>query len=454
MADVQSSQTGIIYSQDYNLKSLVLLSPAIGSFDLKNSMVEISYFEDIFSNFISGRVVVSETQGYIEKLHLNGSEYIRLIFTKASDKSFDIDILFRIYKISTRQLVGNASTEGYIIHFCSEELMLSEQYKLNKSYRGKKISDIISDITTTYLKVPSSKNVEIETTTGIYDFIIPNFKPFEAINWLSNYAQSAAPNAIGADMLFFENQNGFQFNSLQTLFNQNPYRTYRYNPKNIVQSPNSEVYNVITYEFVNTFDTLDAVNKGVFANRLLSVDPILQNYSITDYNYSNYFNNSTQLNKYPIVNTTKNRFGDAIYETPDAVYKVAFTNSGHKDVSYIKNKPGSFAKDIFIESSLPYRNAQLNLTNHNKLKLVISGDPGVTVGSLVNFELLSMEIQDNGKTLDAFYSGTYLVSAVKHTINIGSYKTTIEIIKESTNSSYVSPDNTSTIWKNTVQGET
>jgi hypothetical protein len=222
----------------------------------------------------------------------------------------------------------------------------------------------------------------------------------------------------------------------------------------VQQSPDSEFYNVITYEFVNTFDTLDAIGSGAFANRVLTVDPLTQNYSITDFNYINYFANSSKLNKWPVINGTKNRLGDAIYETQDAVYKVSFTNRGHKDVSYIGNKPGSYAKDIFVESSLPFRNAQLSLANYNKLKLVVAGDPGVCAGSLINFDLLSMASTETGKDKDSFYSGTYLVSAVKHTINIGSYKTTIEIIKDSGNNQYNTPDNTSSLWKNTVKGLT
>jgi hypothetical protein len=450
-----TAKPGINYPQDFSLKSLVLLSPSIGSFDLKDSMIEITYFEDIFSNTITGRLILGEAEGFIEKLHLNGNEFIRLTFTKASDKHFIIDVLFRIYKISDRQLVNNMQTEGYILYFCSEELILSEQYKVSKSYPQTKISDIVTDITKNYLKVPGNKQVNVEDTKGIYDFVVPNFKPFEAINWLSTYAQSSGKGVFGSDMLFFENNKGYNFSSLQTLFNQSPYRTYNYEPKNIDtkdQPIQDKMYSVLSYKFMNTIDTLGAINSGQFANQLITVDPLLQRYITTNFNYSDYFEKSQSLNKYPIVNDMENRVGDKIYETPQAVIKVSPGNHGQKDVPFIGNKPGSYAHDIFAEVYIPNRTAQLTLSNYNKIKLVIDGDPGALAGYVINFNLLSLTPKSTDKKPDDFYSGQYLISAVKHSINIGGYTTVLEIVKDSVVKPYVTPDNTSKIWQNTVKG--
>ena len=62
-----ADKSGVTYPQDYSLKTLTLLSPSIGSFDLKASLVEMSYFEDIFNNVVTGRLIISEAEGFIEK---------------------------------------------------------------------------------------------------------------------------------------------------------------------------------------------------------------------------------------------------------------------------------------------------------------------------------------------------------------------------------------------------
>jgi len=458
MANFESApqQTGVIYAQDFTLKNLTLLSPAYGPFEITAVMVEMAYFEDIFSNVTTGRVVINDAQGFIEKLNLSGNEYLRMTFGKAGSKAFDVDKLFRVYKISARGLVSNMQTEAYALHFCSDEMVLSEQYKVSKSYKDMKISEIIADICgENYLDVPKNKNLAIEETEGVYSFIVPNFKPFEAINWLSTYARSKTEGVVGADMLFFENKDGYKFASLQTLFNQKIYRTYSYDPKNVdtkSQPLQEKFYSVLTYEFVNTFDTLDAINSGVFANQLITIDPLLQKHSSVKFNYNDYFKTSKSLNKFPIINNAENRKGDAIYETPQAVVKMATSNAGQKDVSYIGSKPGSYSKDIFIEEYVPNRTAQISLTNYNKMKLVIGGDPSATVGSTINFNLLTMNPTTKGKEPDKFYSGKYLITAVRHSISMSSFQTVLEIVKESVSNEYISPKMDSALWKNTVKG--
>ena len=107
--------------------------------------------------------------------------------------------------------------------------MFAEQYRISKAYKNTKISDIIQNILTEYVKIGSNikptnkgtKTVNIESTYGVYDFILPNKKLFETINWLATYARPASNNP-GADMLFFENAGGYFFNSLQTLYNKPP----------------------------------------------------------------------------------------------------------------------------------------------------------------------------------------------------------------------------------------
>jgi len=456
MANPNLVTPGVTYAQDYNLKTLVLLTSG-GSFDLKNSLVELTYFEDIFSNCVSGYLQISDAQGLIEKLHMIGNEYIRISFTKASEDDFINDLIFRVHKISSRQLVGNSTTEGYVINFCSDELVLSEQYKVSKSYKDKKISDIVTDILTNYLKVdPNNKVVDIEESQGVYSFIVPNFKPFEAINWVSTYAQSATPGSYGSDMLLFEDSQGFHFYSLQTLFTQDPLRTYTYAPKNIdnkTGTQDQKFYGVNSYQIVDAFDTLNAINTGVFANRLITIDPLLLRWNIVDFNYDTYFNNSTQLNKYSITNGVTNRFGDKVYETPQAVLKMATTNKNQKDIPYIGSKPDAYSHDIFLEKYVPTRTSQLSLTNYNKVKLFMDGDPSITVGSVINFNLISMDPATQGKELDKYYSGKYLISALKHTFKVDGYKMIIEIVKESVPNEYVTPDTNSTIWKNTIEGK-
>jgi hypothetical protein len=445
---------GIKNPRDYALKTLTLLS-SVSTFDLKNSMIEISYSEDLFSNFVSGYVMIVESMGYIETLALNGTEYLRLTFSKTGSNSSQLDGIFRVYKVGRRQLEGTMYKESYLLYFCSEELMLSEQYKISKRYKNSIISDNVKDILTNYLQAPASKTPtnNFETTYGKYDFMIPTLKPYDAINFMTNYARPN-PSNPGADMLFFENRYGFNFRSLQTMMKQEPYYTYTYKPKNTDSKDlNTSVYNVTTYEILDSFDTLNGITSGTFANQLISVNPLTRERKITNFDYGVYQQNAKNLNPYPIIDNSINRKGDGLNKTSQAVLKLIFSNFDSKSTPAINALPGAMGNDIYAETYIPYRTAQLALANYTRVRISVPGDPNLTIGKVITFNLLTR--RPNSLDLDKYYSGNYFITGVRHLIggqNLNEYKTILEITKESVPNAYPSNNNGIPLWNNAVKG--
>jgi hypothetical protein len=458
MAVTSPSTPGIRYPNDYTLISLTLFTSVI-NIDITPILIELSYNEDIFNNTASGYVMVGDSQGFINLLQLNGSEFFHLSFGKADTTTNIIDKTFRVFNISRRTPINDGNTETYSIYFCSEELFLSEQYKISKSYKNSDITTNIKDILNTYLKVPAKKISQIDKTYGVYDFIIPYLKPFDAINWLSTYARPGENNfgdwsMIGADMLFYENKFGFNFKSLQSLYSQSPLRQYFYNPKNLnVTDLAYNLTNAISYEIMDSFDTLGATNQGAFSNRLLSVDVLLRRYKKTDFNYNNYVQNASGLNPWPIIDNYKNRFGHQLYETPEASLKLSFSNPNQNDSTLIASNPGSVAHDIFAETYIPHRTSQLSLANYTRVKISVPGDTALTAGVVVNFNLTSKNPDPAQKDLDEYYSGNYLVTAVRHLLTPFQYRTVLELCKQSTLRPYASINNTPG-WAQVVKGNT
>ena len=335
--------------------------------------------------------------------------------------------------------------------------MLSEQIKISKSY-NMEISKIVGHIVTDYLKVnDKNKNVNIEDTTGIYNFVIPRYKPFEAISWISTYARPNITGTIGADMLFFETKDGFNFRSIQSMMKEPVYATYKYQQTNLsndIQSFQEKVISVLNYEFIKTYDMLHDINSGTYANRLISIDPIARKSTVTDFDYSKYVSNPkiNSLDESGVLSTSKNRLGVTQNQAYNSKLKVATSNANQAQVQYINQIPGSVAQDIAIENYVPLRTAQISLANYIVVKIVIPGDSGITVGRTINFNLPSLRASNKSKELDAFYSGKYLVTAVRHIIKSeGVYQTVLEIAKDSTPTQYNQIDSSSTDWKNVVE---
>ena len=433
---------GISYPQDFSINKLLFTTTA-GSIDLKKLIVELSYYEDMFSFVTSGHLTILDGQGFIEILQLAGNEYLEIDYSKTvggpSNKN-----TFRVYKIGNRLPTANPSINIYTLYFCSEELLLSEQTKVTKSYVGTKISDIISNILSENLKISSSRINVIEETTGVYDFVVPRFKPFETISWLSTYARPKTGGTVGADMLFFETKDGYNFRSIKSMFSKTPSITYKSQLKNLpVEDAQEKIFTVLDYEFTKTQDVLQNISSGMLANKLISIDPLKRSYNVTTFNV----NNSESDNN---IGTLKNRLGKTQTESYDAVVKVATGNANQKNVPYIKEREGSVAQDIFIEAYVPNRTSEINLANYISAKITVPGNPLLVVGDTINFNLLSQRNTSNNtrKDLDVYYSGKYLITAVRHTIRADEkYQTILEIIKEKTERKLPDNDSSSVVWQ-------
>lgn len=450
---------------DYKLESLTLYAPGFtGDLDLLPYLLELNYFEDIFNNTISGSIVVNDSVGLLNFASISGTEYINIRFRKSDSLPVTIDRNFRIFGISDRRFDLSNNNEVYKIEFCSEEFILSEQYRISKSYKGKSISDIVGDICGRYLKIGTdtkSKSLFIDDTQGVYDFVLPNKKPLETINWLCNYAiPSKYPN--GADILFFENRIGYFFTSLQHLFQSNPVLGFVYNPKNITSDVYSNMTNVLSFEVINYVNNLDSMNKGKFANRLITVDPFKRTKTVTDFNYNDYVKKSASLNGSPVTNNYQNKHGKMLFESPSkdmeaGVLRMMVSNAGHQmTMPFVKdNNPSAVTRDYQIERTIPYRVAQLELSRHTTLKITVPGNSGLFAGMCVNFTTPSSSILNTkgDRPMDPYLSGKYLVTAVRHIITPASYICVAEICKDSGLMNYSGVNNNDSNWKSLVSGK-
>jgi len=444
---------GVLHAQDVGLQSCKIVGVSGQPIEFKNIIVEFNYFEDIFNNGISGSLVVNDSMNYIQVLQLQGQEVLILSLDKPGlDKP--IEKIFRIYKISARTQTKN-SNENYIVHFCSEEFMLNEQYKLSKSYTNAKISDIVKDIVFNSLKVDQKNFKNIDETSGLRSLVIPNFKPIQAINWLCTFALANDDKNVGSPYLFYENRDGYNFKSILNLFKQPVFRKYQYDEKNLkskqnnmVSDINKEFSNVLSFELMNSFDSLTAVRTGALANKTHTVDPLRLKFGETNFDYKQYKKNSASLSESGVPYSATNRFGHKIDETPGVV-KFCVSTTGQSENLYFKNKEITINENR-VEETVSYRTAQLALLFTNRMKILVPGDVELSVGKVIQFDL--PEIVYNSPTRqkksDTFYSGKYLVTAVRHLINQENrFITCLEICKESFPNDFSSFNNSDPNWK-------
>ena len=322
-----------------------------------------------------------------------------------------------------------------------EDVILKEQTQ--------EISDIVKDIAINFLKIPPSEfpDQNIEKTMGLHDIVIPKWKPLEAINWLCTRAVSDkyGPDS-GAYYLFWKNRYGYHFRSVLSLYDDqaaiekfqytNPIARqqiggessgYWYGIKNVDYEGLNQwdpYEQIISHHPMNSFDTMELNQRGGFANRTLSLDYISRTHENIDFDYDVYwkFLNSNILmykdnyyNNKPILSNVTDRFGN-------------------KNNSYLESTIKIYpAKGDNLEKTVPYRYAQLALSGHNRLKMVIPGDPYIAVGRVIYIHMPQTAKTPDGKKLyDRFLSGYYIISALRHKFDQeNNFETVLEVIKDS-----------------------
>ena len=262
--------TGGRFPGDFEVQSIFLTSPSFKdpekTIDLSSAWTEINLFEDIYSPAISGDVTLVSSGGFVEGIPIIGEETLEIHMSTAGaetppmpypgphsadepvTKSVNPLIIgkYRIYKNDPPQPLSKLgeNTFSYKFYFVSEEMITNMKTKVQKAYpttmsfgaaypqmSSPSSSDeiTIDQITRSLFydcfigtKKPAdqnstSKNFLVEPTTGTVSYVIPNWTPFQALNFLAGRAVSVNSRSPGSNFVFYETLRGYRFVSIETL---------------------------------------------------------------------------------------------------------------------------------------------------------------------------------------------------------------------------------------------
>jgi len=413
----QKIDNGMLGSKDYDLISLDLINSGGQVVPLKGTFIELQIFQDLYSPAMHGSILINDGNGTFTTHYYMGNEYLKIKIDKPGLK-LPFDRMFRIYKVTDR-LPAKKSEGGqsYILHFCSEEAISSQQILVSKAYKSAKIRDVVFDILTKELSVSPDRIASLELTSGNFDFIIPNYRPFEAIQW----ATARAYDQKKFCYFFFENKNGFNLTSLQTMIKQKPYKKLKFEVKNSDRDPSVNKNSVDDFEIVNHFDMMSSITNGAFSSRLMSIDIFSQSYQYNDYNLLVAEAQGNLINKYKPVNSFKNSKNQTLFDAYDGFFR---TNLAISDTASEKSND--------IKFWLQPRALHMTMLNHFRIKVVLPGDIELKVGDVVEYELPMFEAgNQSGKKIDKARTGKYLVAALNHKFSEDVFETIVELVSDS-----------------------
>jgi hypothetical protein len=427
-------------STQFKINELVVVTKA-GSIDVSGIYEELNLFDSLLMPVMSGSILIRDSVGLSGKLLFDGSESILIDIAK--DERSDVASFrkaFRIYKQSDRKAEG-LNSELFVLNFVSDELIFSDQQRITQSFQGT-YSKVVEKILVDYLKVPDNQVGGIfEPTTGIRSLVIPNLKPFDAIEWCAKRAvdQNQAPN-----YMFFQNLVGYNFVSLSKLLTQEDLLNVRFEPKN--QTKSSALLEISTaraLEVIAQTDMIEKTRSGVNAGQFIGFDPLTRTTAKKQIGFADVFNSMKHANDNPNQSVITNRAGVSATEAYDAKKTMASMDAAKQLSNYIKKMdPTSISKIDNIENWLFQRKAIINNLMSKRVKLAMPGNFQLTSGFNINLEAPNFgKKEKGGDNDDPSLSGKYIIVAARHIIGYDKHETVIECATTSTNNEFVPVSN-------------
>jgi len=447
---------------DYNLNSVVLINSVGDRVELPmGTIAELNVFEDIYSNAVTGTAHIVDAYNIIANAALQGNE--RIAFTlstpgvstdrvDAVNASVDTGYPFHVHALTDRKIV-NETTMSYTLHFCSKELFRNVRTRVSKAYNGG-LAETVVGILRDKDGINTRKKIYFEETRNSDKIVIPNLRPFDAINLISRKALSK--NAKGAGYYFYETTKGFHFRSYesmlayQSLYNRDEILTLSFEPQIVSPMSDRQIRNqyvVEEYEFIQHFDSIAQQSMGTYASRVITHNIYDKSYDIKDYHYHNQF--PTMFHTDQVGNASRKNY--AMSDTPVDNDPKEGGVPGDKTVSDYPNSQvilqgstrflhnentGIFGTSTDNEGlTEAIRLSQENqIENSTRVKLTIKGHSQLEVGDVIRFNLPSLEPNKGefkGYKLDEFHSGRYLVTKLQHRVILGEYQMILTCVKDS-----------------------
>ena len=333
----------------------------------------------------------------------------------------------------------NDHKKQYTLHFASPELKKNETTMISKGYRDMSVSEIVNDILVNDLHFTQSDSVElfVEDTQYVEPAIsFPYMKPFDIIKSLSKKALRRN-NKDAANFLLFENKRGVQFRSIESLLSVDDQDKTKFRYGNAVQNRfagvNQEQINKIQIQ--SCYDIIANIRAGVYASKHYSYDMETGKTHEHIYNYSDKFSETKSIDGDNNILSASNQW---LSDRPFSNIAMSIQTPS-RSVSNITSEPSQAENTNKIESGseeyLQRRLSQIARLSNFRMLLEISGNSKHKVGDVVTIDIktaISKEnIVDFTEESNAYYSGDYLISSIKHVITKYKYDMHVETMKDS-----------------------
>ena len=451
---------------DVNIKSVNLRSPswnAGGRYDLIPHLREINIYESIFSNSLTANITLDEAINLPARIPIVGEEIIEIEFeSPGMGDTFDDGtpifnpLVMFVHKIVNQQL-KTPQSQHFSLELVSEQYLNNVHSRVSKSYNDKRANEIAFDIWSNYLK-PETGNMSsgiFEPTERIEQCVIPNWTPFQAINWLAKRSNSNKYKKA-ANYVYYETLTGNYFRSLDSLMGaESKHLIFTLEPGK-VDAYKSDRFKkgIIPCEAIDIAhkpELIKNINRGCYSSKLITHDIVTKKIRQVDYSLAEEWLDTEHLNEAPPINfktmpkwagSKKNtQFaphfgskgaimgGSRVSQFPDSLVMVAPKHN------QMYSNTSNHEYDNEVENWKLQRRSQLSLLDGTKFTIQAGAMPFLRVGMCADIHIMSPESYVKHDSFeDKKMSGKCLIKSIRHIISQEAgnreYKVQIDLVKD------------------------
>ena len=298
------------YPGDFRAGEIVLYSYGGSQLEISGLTAVVNIYQDLDSAFLSGNLMFFDSIGAVNKLPIIGNEFLEFKFRTPINAGGDEELdatnhRFQVYE--KRSVRSTQTTQAVALFFTSIESIRNERLRVSKSLTGSYAEMVDKVVKSDKTLLNSKKDLFIDPTKGLYKYTFPNCRPAEAVRHMTYMSEPI--NFKTPDYMFYENNRGFHFRCLESLYRESADSTRNrpfvafvdllsaFNPNfgtpdNESESPITKPY---SFSFNDSYNTLKNTRRGMFGSVTYAHNLIDKKFTKSRLTYTNYYEQALHI---------------------------------------------------------------------------------------------------------------------------------------------------------------
>ena len=429
-------------------------------FDIQDLVVDFEYHESIESSFLRCDFSILDSIDF--NANLQGGEKITIqMATESSLDHGSLDTTLQVYKIGS--IIKSERGQMYILHCVSPEMYHDEMTKILKAFGpgkgGKDVENVPKHICKEYLKADDKINSDNFENHSKITFVSANWKPSDAIQYMTDKVTRLTGSKTSmkqSGFLFFENRNGFNFKSIDSICDGQATKTqftYTYVQPG-TDPPDGGKYVIESIQYPDKANHLSNMRRGTYKSAAIGISLPAQKDSFAPTSGKKKsgggddksdkkgapggtVHQAMEITMPGIFNKATTVEQGMPFKTPEFLKQAQPTRMKIRALPGLKNQTGvnnpnnGTNPDHDTMAVAQYAAGRYNLFKAIQLRIVVPGNTALAAGSLIKVVIPGSI--EKGKNLkhDKRFSGKYVIAALTHTYQRQGITTNLLLVRDS-----------------------